>query len=51
MLYTGTERRIKKGVKKVVIIETDTMMGYINGSITLKLKPNVAMINENSPIC
>ena len=30
--------------------ETDTITGYKNGSITLKLNPKDAMIKENSPI-
>ena len=32
-------------------MDTDTMMGYMKSSITPKLMPTVAMINENSPIC
>jgi hypothetical protein len=39
------------GVVKVVIAETATAIGYRKLDVTLSVKPRVAMIKENSPIC
>ena len=50
-LYAGSAILMKYGVVKVVITETATMMGYIVESNTPSVVPNVAMMNENSPIC
>mgnify|MGYP001719950746 CR=1 FL=1 len=43
--------RTKKGVINVVKTETATMTGYKKSLVTPNVKPNDAIINENSPIC
>ncbi|MNL27529.1 hypothetical protein D3C87_1491240 [compost metagenome] len=47
----GTAYFTIKGVVNVVMAETATTTGYKNELVTLSVIPNVAMINENSPIC
>ena len=49
--YAGSDKRIIKGVRKVVITDTATTIGYRKWSVTLSDRPNDAMMNANSPIC
>ena len=42
---------MQKGVVKVVITDTATMIGYKKSLVTPRLLPMLAMMKENSPIC
>ena len=43
--------RIQSGVNSVVTNATPITIGYRLGSVPPIVRPNVAMTNENSPIC
>ena len=48
--YSLSALLMKRGVTNAVMTETHTMIGYRKSSMTCRLMPRVATMNENSPI-
>ena len=49
--YAGSASRIMYGVRKIVMTETATTIGYRKLPVTPRDTPRVAMMKANSPIC